>query len=253
MCGIHLAISRRVPASLLSSDLDQKLRNRGPDHYGQFTARLDVSPVAYLTFTSTVLGLRGGRVQEQPFVNPESGSVLCWNGEAWKIRGQTVNGNDGAALFALLTTASASTDEAAVVDVLRSVEGPFAFVYFDQAAGKVYYGRDRLGRRSLLVRDDEVSGSWVVSSIPEACEASWREVEADGVYVLDMISDETSIPFRHEWLVYDKEEYVSAQCRCEACSSILLVPGFEHWQVQYVHTGGDNDTSAFSSRCHGAW
>lgn len=137
---------------------------------------------------STVLALRGGQVTPQPFVDASSGSALCWNGEAWNIGSDPVTGNDGQAVFNLLMKASSSTTLAsdsttAVLEVLRNISGPFAFVFLDRNHDQLYFGRDRLGRRSLVSKYD------YDFSILELCsvsgeKSSWVEVEADGIYQL---------------------------------------------------------------------
>lgn len=214
MCGIHAVVSRNpnIDGTKIPAQLRRCLCNRGPDHFGQVTTRLeaDTAPV-FLTFTSTVLALRGDHVTKQPFQDPQTGSVLCWNGEAWQINGKPVDGNDGEAIFALLREASKKSSETGsrdpILDVFRSMEaitGPFAFVYFDAPSETVFLGRDRLGRRSLLICRDESDGSFVLSSIAEACEESWKEVDSDGVYSVVLRRDADSKhfppPVRHKWL-----------------------------------------------------
>lgn len=192
-----------------SEGLKQLLRNRGPDHLGQiqdgFPSCDDANgdglgPLfgtsAYsLSFTSTVLALRGGLVEEQPFRDAHSGSVLCWNGEAWKIGNEPVEGNDGRAVFALLVNASsshASTEEAsaAVLHVLGNISGPFAFIFFDRPHGRLYAGRDRLGRRSLLYSTACHPGVMEFCSISDddVTKGVWTELEADAIYVFSLSS-----------------------------------------------------------------
>ena len=144
--------------------------------------------------------------------------MLCWNGEAWKIDGRAVKGNDGEAIFALLTEASVSAagDEAAIVNVLRSIRGPFAFVYFDNPSGRVYFGRDRLGRRSLLTFSNKDDQSLTISSISGSCDSLWKEVEADGIYICNILGHSRdsfckrndSLPgvSRTPWLPQDEDE-----------------------------------------------
>ncbi|KAH7171035.1 asparagine synthase-domain-containing protein [Dactylonectria macrodidyma] len=203
MCGIHVAISSS-PDSVISSELIQCLAKRGPDHTGtvqrQVVGRGKEQSARFLTFTSTVLSLRGDHVAKQPLADAASGSILCWNGEAWGIRGESVHGNDGEAVLALLTEASRSAAASdAILDALRAVEGPFAFIYFDEPTKRVYYGRDRLGRRSLLVK---AGLPFVLSSVADTPVDGWTEVEADGCYVLAL--DESALltemaPTRHDW------------------------------------------------------
>jgi hypothetical protein len=101
--------------------------------------------------------------------------------------------NDAEVVFERLVSAAAAAAAAdavdggvgAVVYVLRRIEGPFAFVFYDAVGGRVYFGRDRLGRRSLLVRDLRGGGMVLCSVAGEGHGGEgWREVEADGVYVV---------------------------------------------------------------------
>lgn len=197
MCGIHAAISADAGRHRLSPGLDRRLRNRGPDHLGVVEAQLCS---LCLTLTSTVLSLRGDHLAKQPLVDAESGSVLCWNGEAWKLGGKPVEGNDGEAVLSLLTAASRNLgNEDSVLDALRSIEGPFAFIFLDKNARRLYYGRDRLGRRSLLLKwGDE----FLLSSIAEAPAEGWAEVEADGCYTIQLDganSPRELMSIRHDW------------------------------------------------------
>ncbi|KAM7192941.1 Asparagine synthase domain containing protein [Naviculisporaceae sp. PSN 640] len=244
MCGIHAVLCANkiaADAHQISSDLKSRLRNRGPDYYGQVerscvtcrdkTDNDDVNVHANcwtLRFTSTVLALRGDHITKQPLVDTscgsdsDSGSVLCWNGEAWRIGGQLVEGNDGEAILALLVKASACSSDAAsceeaILDVFRSIEGPFAFVYYHALSEKVFFARDRLGRRSLMTSDDADAGRLVISSISEKCDPSWKEVEPDGIYVLDLGGHDivlsgqgVRVPVRRDWLVDGQADFVSS-------------------------------------------
>lgn len=210
MCGIHASISPANLPAELSDHLKKRLQNRGPDHLGSCRDTIDAlcGPLA-LSFTSTVLALRGDHIARQPLRDENSGSILCWNGEAWRIQGELLSGNDTEAVFALLSNASssrslqepeASASDDPVLEALRSIEGPFAFIYYDKPARRVYYGRDRLGRRSLLIK---AGSPLVLSSIAESTSEEWSEVEADGCYSihLDQIQDLISAtPTRHEWV-----------------------------------------------------
>lgn len=199
MCGIHVSISTRG-TRFPSQDLKALLCNRGPDHLGEAQDQVDSQRgcKVSLSFTSTVLALRGGHVTTQPFQDSRSGSVLCWNGEAWRIGQEPVVGNDGEAIFDLLVKASTSYKNAeataAVLEVLKSISGPFAFVYFDKSHDQIYFGRDRLGRRSLLYCSDAHPGSIELASISDPSRGSWREVEADAIYMLSFTGTGSTAP-----------------------------------------------------------
>lgn len=191
MCGIHAVFSAHAPGQI-SENLKTCLCSRGPDHFSTYETRLSTGSsdelAIHLSFTSTVLALRGDHVARQPFIETESGSVFCWNGEAWKVRQHDVAGNDGKAIASMLADAvrgggGVHDREHRILGVLRAIEGPFAFVFFDKSSKRVYFGRDRLGRRSLLIKGDK---QLVLSSVADTSSTTWREVEADGIYVLDL-------------------------------------------------------------------
>jgi asparagine synthetase B (glutamine-hydrolysing) len=190
MCGIYASISRN-DFQTPNDGLKKALCNRGPDCTGEerfkFKGEEHGGPY-YISLMSTVLAMRGDfEVAAQPFVDSSSGCSLCWNGEAWKIGSSSVVGNDGRLIFEKLLLASNVSEvvsENAVLRVLRSISGPFAFLYVDMIHGNVYFGRDRLGRRSLLFNFDEDSSSLTLSSIADSTSKAWQEVEADGIYQL---------------------------------------------------------------------
>ena len=187
MCGIHASLSKSGVRTS-SPELKLLLSNRGPDHTGTVESNIEKDGISYsLSFTSTVLALRGGDVTTQPFVDPRSGSVLCWNGEAWNIGSDLVVGNDGQVVFdALLRAVSeekcASKAAAAVLKGLNSICGPFAFVFLNKFHKQIFFGRDRLGRRSLL--HNCTADYMEFSSIADPTRGNWQEVEADAIYML---------------------------------------------------------------------
>lgn len=149
---------------------------------------------ASLTFSTSVLSLRGNSIAEQPLEDPQTGSILCWNGEAWKINDRVCKGNDAKAVFDVLLQAikpnvipsSAEETALAVINALRNVSGPGAFVFYDGLNQKIFYGRDRLGRRSLLQTADS-SGNLLISSVCHPSESeTWTEVKAGWMCVLDL-------------------------------------------------------------------
>lgn len=214
MCGIFFFCSQekhRPPSNALIDDLQR----RGPDGVDSISSSVTLETTAsrnfgskmskrtcFLTFLSTVLSLRGNAVVRQPLRDPESGSVLCWNGEAWKISNQSIQGNDAESVFDVFLHAmkrnSGNADDAlaspnrslqAVIDMLCSITGPYAFVFYDAQNHRVFYGRDALGRRSLLIRRYSKT-SIVLSSICDPTDSGeWMEVEANGIYVLDLTAN----------------------------------------------------------------
>jgi asparagine synthetase B (glutamine-hydrolysing) len=188
MCGIFFSVARNRP---LSPDPETVLclQQRGPDSFQERHIRWSrPDGDIYLTFISSVLALRGDHVQAQPLYDIDTGSLLCWNGEAWKIAGITFEGNDAAHVFKLLLQASAKPatkeDSDPVRRVLSCIAGPFAFVYYDATTTTVYYGRDRLGRRSLLLSATNEHDMTLFSASTTAQEKRGWELSSDGIHFL---------------------------------------------------------------------
>jgi asparagine synthetase B (glutamine-hydrolysing) len=179
MCGIYCALSRHGHALTPPDPLLAKLRARGPDGLRQHVVRL--SPSACLTFAASVLSLRGDAVVAQPLVDDRTGSVLCWNGEAWSVAGERVAGNDSEAVFRWLLAAEPS--RRGVLDAFSAIKGPFGCVFYDGRRQELFFGRDVLGRRSM-VKSCSPNGDFILCSVPHPADATWTEVEADGMYVL---------------------------------------------------------------------
>ncbi|GBF97063.1 hypothetical protein Rsub_09536 [Raphidocelis subcapitata] len=96
---------------------------------------------------ASLLQLRGGARAAAPLVSPR-GSVLAFNGEIFGGGVRVPPGaNDGAALLAALEAAPPG----GVLAVLSSLRGPWALVYWRADARRLWFGRDWLGRRSLLL------------------------------------------------------------------------------------------------------
>lgn len=226
MCGIHATISV-AKHSELSENLRQILINRGPDHLGLVEREISLPSVApdlriALNFTSTVLALRGDHVAKQPFQHADSDSVLCWNGEAWKFDDEVVSGNDGEAIFARLVQCdhgTAGERQANILSTLRKIQGPFAFVFYESVGQCLYYGRDRLGRRSLLMRDEPDGQSLSFSSVADSPASGWEEVQANGIYSVQFRPEsfgekQTSLGHqvsRHQWVESGGADLVSAR------------------------------------------
>ncbi|KIV79897.1 hypothetical protein PV11_07438 [Exophiala sideris] len=203
MCGIFFSTAKDGPL-LPDQETADALRARGPDSYKvlQATDSADREAKVYLTFVSSVLALRGDLIQEQPLVDASSGSHFCWNGEAWKTGGLLVKGNDSAHIWDLLRQASQRHGKERhhnIAEALTSIAGPFSFVFYDAPNSTIYYGRDRLGRRSLLVNRSD-AGSLTLSSIsPADHRTTFKEVPTDAIHFLTLKDDEI-VPGQVPWL-----------------------------------------------------
>ena len=208
MCGIFFSYSQckpSPPCNLICGYLDR----RGPDGSNLLSLEIRKSSLedindcdcefVYLTFYSSVLSLRGDKTTKQPLQDPSTGSIFCWNGEAWNLNDQPVIGSDTEIVFELLLRAaetstikgkhvSSSDDETAqgIVSVLSSISGPASFVFYEAQNQRIFYGRDSLGRRSLLQKRN-LDRSLSISSVrPPSDSSIWDEVEAGDIRMLDL-------------------------------------------------------------------
>ncbi|KAL4875833.1 asparagine synthase-domain-containing protein [Aspergillus karnatakaensis] len=231
MCGIFFSLTAAQKPVLPGEETSQLLNNRGPDGVQHIVTEQNVgqegSSRLWLSFVSTVLSMRGDHIVCQPLTDTHrTGSILAWNGDAWKIAGQPIpEKNDTEIVFNHLLQATTkdwpSGDYSNVPDstrrvaeVIRKISGPFAFVFYDAVNSKLYFGRDCLGRRSLLCGLDE-TGNFKICSLCDGSSSIFQEVEADGIYMLDLeyqdpgqaasplnldLKSMTKIPWSHETL-----------------------------------------------------
>jgi asparagine synthetase B (glutamine-hydrolysing) len=180
MCGILVSVAPR-DISACHDDLVGWIASRGPDslqtHRIQLSGR-DSKPPIEITFTSSVLHLRGHGVTVQPLIS-DTGDILCWNGEVWDGLEIREDEDDGVKLLAALTAGKP------IWKVMEGVEGPWAMVYYSSKDMKLWFGRDCLGRRSLLQKRVVDSGTFVLSSVGVDL-AGWTEVGVEGLWCLDL-------------------------------------------------------------------
>ncbi|KAG1174484.1 hypothetical protein G6F70_008376 [Rhizopus microsporus] len=158
--------------------IKQKERQVGPDSQQLKTIHIDNFG---LQFYSTVLHLRGSNVVPQPI--EESGNILCWNGEIFGGIYVEHGQNDTQVLMSHLAKADSQED---ILSIFSRIEGPYAFVFWQAATKKLWFGRDCLGRRSLLIHRQ--SDLLLLSSVGLVNEA-WEELAANGIYCVDMTKE----------------------------------------------------------------
>lgn len=212
MCGIWFSCSLQHPI-LPDDQILTLLRNRGPDSLNIIQRKIQSNSPStslgqdlentdiHLVCVASVLSLRGTKTVSQPLLNEASGSLLCWNGEAWKLDGEPIHGNDAKIVFKSLLgfagryphDSGAEPEEraaalAAVKKTTDAISGPYSFVFYDGLSQRVFYGRDPMGRRSLLIKSS-MSQGLVISSISDGSSSgTWDEIESDSIYVFDLAS-----------------------------------------------------------------
>ncbi|CED83843.1 Asparagine synthase [Phaffia rhodozyma] len=160
---------------------------RGSDHSSLY--KTDTSDTN-LSFFSSVLHLRGPSLVPQPVVSAE-GDVLCYNGQIFEglpIDPQLTS--DTKVIWNLLTEQVSQYGEQGIRDALARLEGPYAIVYYQAATQTLYYARDPLGRRSLLVSTPSGERSqFVLASVGETLgngEWAWEEVGCESLWKVSL-------------------------------------------------------------------
>ncbi|ORY78502.1 asparagine synthase-domain-containing protein, partial [Protomyces lactucae-debilis] len=161
--------------------------SRGPD-------ALHSIHIGVLTLTASVLHLRGPDIVKQPL--EQDHGVLLWNGEIWHVHGTTLDEHLNDTLF--LSKALDATDDEGLLHLFGSLRGPFAFCYWNKAKRHLWYGRDILGRRSLLIK--HTKDGFILSSVAGR-DPSWKTVEP-GLYRFDATSGKTDL---FPWQPYDSD------------------------------------------------
>mmetsp|Transcript_16726 Transcript_16726/g.54282 ORF Transcript_16726/g.54282 Transcript_16726/m.54282 type:complete len:273 (+) Transcript_16726:86-904(+) len=204
MCGIGVVLYHSRTAEAAGSATTgipvHALQRRGPDAQGELVVgRLEVSGYE-LRLTAAVLHLRGRACQPQP-LQSAAGDVLLWNGEVFGGGVAVADGeSDTARLLAVLRAAGE-----AVPEVLESVHGPWALAYWHAASRTLWYGRDGLGRRSLVRMEgaDAAAGCStlrlcsVAVPLPASAGGEWEELPACGIGCVRLLPDGTA---SHLWL-----------------------------------------------------
>lgn len=199
MCGIYCSVSLGSQLRC-SSETKELLKARGPDSLQELSFSVERPPTrpslencqneqVNVYVLSTVLALRGDHIVPQPLQSKPSQSFFCWNGEAWKQNSRVIAGSDSQHVFNLLRTAFLCTqfpDRGHILDALTNIAGPFAFVLYDAESRRLFYGRDHLGRRSLLSRTLPDGGMAFCSIIDDSLSPGWKEVQTGGVHIIEL-------------------------------------------------------------------
>jgi asparagine synthetase B (glutamine-hydrolysing) len=201
------------------------LSRRGPDTSGEFRDERDGARVALVC---SVLGLCGPELVAQPLVDgtgnalvfngelfaaggvaraadglapaagglalPADGLALATAGLALAADGFTlaadglVPGSSDTKFLGAVLAAAAPRGAVAVAAALGALSGPWAFAFWHGASETLFWGRDPVGRRSLLLGRGRRGGGWLAlgsvappgARLCGACE--WSEVSPLGVY-----------------------------------------------------------------------
>ncbi|XP_067014543.2 asparagine synthetase domain-containing protein 1 [Anabrus simplex] len=186
MCGIFVYLVRcphdPMNERTISASTWQSLLQRGPDYHSVIC--LESLCEWKFLFAGTVLWMQGEVLEKQPLID-DSGNSLLWNGDIFEGPLVTEGMSDTASLLKALN--KSADNNQSILDVLASVRGPFTFVYWNSLSQKMWFGRDRLGRHSLLWHM-KGSEQLVLTSVGEK-EIAYDEVPAIGIFMISFTNN----------------------------------------------------------------
>ncbi|KAJ1565750.1 Asparagine synthetase domain-containing protein 1 [Nowakowskiella sp. JEL0078] len=215
MCGILVSLSfigKKSDAQLIKA-LSRVCDRRGPDcqktelfSFSHVTStglsEATNHPWYNLSLRGSVLHLRGLQPTHQPVKMGHD--YLLFNGEIFGGLEVNLDQNDTSVLSDTITktlneysTKNEPPDskafEKTLLKVLSQIRGEWAIVIYEYQYRRLWFGRDYLGRRSLLWSwGTHIDPSFVLTSTsavgfsPECDKRTWEEVPADGLYCLEM-------------------------------------------------------------------
>ncbi|KAJ7835293.1 asparagine synthase-domain-containing protein [Mycena leptocephala] len=189
MCGIFLCARFAENNCGSLPDLCERLKDangaRGPD--SQDTRQVSVTgsdDTVVLDFFASELRLRGSDPVVQP--REQDGNLFCWNGEIFDGMDITKEENDGVKLFHALSAVDTIEQ---VGELFGKIEGPYAFVYYHAVSERVFFARDPLGRRSLLIHKPSTRNPYfLLASVSIGSDPSceFQELPTEYVYCLEL-------------------------------------------------------------------
>ncbi|KAM0755204.1 hypothetical protein T439DRAFT_131232 [Meredithblackwellia eburnea MCA 4105] len=177
----------------LWTKLEDAVKPRGPDSHHTHVQTVTLSTshgdaVAArdfeVRFHGSVLHMRGTTVTPQPFINTH-GDVLLFNGEVFDGLEVPPVENDGQRLF------DSIQEKGDFRKALKDVEGPYAIIFYEATTRRMFFARDPLGRRSLLVHKPNATSPFLlISSCGAGVESGldeWEEVSCDSVFCYEFV------------------------------------------------------------------
>lgn len=185
-----------------TDELTAALHRRGPDQ----SARVLVNAHQHAppaTFYGSTLGMRGPATA-QP-LRGAGNCLLLWNGEIFG--GGVSVGQDQNDTSALMAELARRDNADGIVTCLAAVAGPWACIFWQPSTKSIWFGHDRIGRRSLLLGYSTAGGLAITSVAPSSAQDiaqnwRWQELPPSGLYQLQLTGtggDTLGTLHHHHW------------------------------------------------------
>ncbi|XP_049952784.1 asparagine synthetase domain-containing protein 1 isoform X1 [Schistocerca serialis cubense] len=202
MCGIYFAVYRgndvyqcqrsncdhnQCDGSIYEVHVKDQLESRGPDTTS-VVQNYDMDGWAVFSAAS-VLWMQGKHPTPQPLVD-SAGNILLWNGDIFY--GSLAPDDSTSDTLSVVENLSKCHNNEMIIQTISKFRGPFSFVYLNPTTRQLWFGRDVLGRHSLLSHSS--NNSLVITSVSTR-ELDCQEVPAVGVFLAEM-TDKGSISIK---------------------------------------------------------
>ncbi|XP_014608843.1 PREDICTED: asparagine synthetase domain-containing protein CG17486 [Polistes canadensis] len=181
MCGIFCCISQCSDANVNHSDQWDRCKNllisRGPDKLVKNF--ISLTDIWCCHLAASILWTQGLKLAEQPLIDP-NGNILLWNGDVFS---GSLAQNDTSDSITVLNAFSKSLN---ITNTLRHIQGPYSFIYFQKSSKLLYFGRDIIGRHSLLLQLNNEKSTLTITSVGGKCFQNILEVPAIGIFVINL-------------------------------------------------------------------
>nr|KAF7404479.1 hypothetical protein H0235_015173 [Vespula pensylvanica] len=185
MCGIFCCISQHSEDSVKHSDEWDKCKNliisRGPDKLVKNFASL--TDIWYGHFAASILWMQGLKLVEQPLIDSD-GNILLWNGDVFS--GSLVNVLAKDDICDSITILNAFSTSPNITNTLQYIQGPYSFIYFQKSSKVLYFGRDIIGRHSLLLQLNNEKNALTITSVGVKYLKNTMEVPAVGIFAINL-------------------------------------------------------------------
>ncbi|XP_032671834.1 asparagine synthetase domain-containing protein 1 isoform X2 [Odontomachus brunneus] len=182
MCGIFCSIYRSTDDAEGSKQWNickDLISTRGPDHLADKHISLNHEWQGY--FASAVLWMQGPNITTQPSLDL-NGNLLLWNGDLFS---GCLAKDDVCDTITVLGEFESTTD---IIPVLRKIEGPYSLIYYQKSSNILYFGRDIIGRHSLLLKVDNEVNSLTLTSVASKKMKGIIEIPAIGIFAMNLNS-----------------------------------------------------------------
>ncbi|ESP05301.1 hypothetical protein LOTGIDRAFT_181114 [Lottia gigantea] len=178
MCGICCILGYSKQSDVKTYN-EKYIYARGPD--AKKSRFIQVNDSAHLQLSGYVLHLRG-RFTPQPLLD-ENGNCLLWNGEVFDGLQVKEDENDTEIISDKLYHCKTQQD---ILDVFDTIQGPWAFIYWQECYKKLWFGRDKLGRRSLLWHIPQNDSDCFSISSVQIHSHKFSEIPAVGIFCMEL-------------------------------------------------------------------